>query len=220
MTLFRLDASLRTEGSVSRQVANTVEAAWQARRPGDPVTRRDVASTPLPSDAWPLAVAAGQTPRDALSDGHRNATALAAGLVDELANADAYLFAVPLYNFGVPQGLKTWVDLVITDPRMAPGTTPAVTGRPAVLVVARGGGYGPGTPREGWDHGTPWVRRILADVFGFELKVVEAELTLAPMRPELEALRPLAEASLQDAVARAEQLGTDLVDQAAAPSAA
>ena len=38
------------------------------------------------------------------------AVALAATLTDELAAADALLFAVPLYNFGVSQHFKTWVD--------------------------------------------------------------------------------------------------------------
>ena len=41
--------------------------------------------------------------------------ALAATLTDELVSADALLFAVPLYNFGVSQHFKTYVDLVITD---------------------------------------------------------------------------------------------------------
>jgi FMN-dependent NADH-azoreductase len=60
------------------------------------------------------------------------------------------LFAVPLYNFGVSQHFKTWVDMVITDPRMAAGAEPVLVGKPAVLVTVRGGNYRPGTPREGW----------------------------------------------------------------------
>jgi len=43
-------------------------------------------------------------------------------LTDELIAADALLFAVPLYNFGVSQHFKTWVDMVVTDWRMAAGT--------------------------------------------------------------------------------------------------
>jgi FMN-dependent NADH-azoreductase len=33
--------------------------------------------------------------------------------MEELRGADAVILAVPLYNFGVAQHFKTWVDLVI-----------------------------------------------------------------------------------------------------------
>ncbi len=47
----------------------------------------------------------------------------------------------------------------------------------------RGGGYGAGTPREGWDHATPYLLRILGDVWGADVTLVEAELTLADVVP-------------------------------------
>src|SRR6185437_1630430 len=109
------------------------------------------------------------------TDEQQAAVALAATLTDELIAADALLFAVPLYNFGVSQHFKAWVDMVITDPRMAAGTQPILAGKPAVLVTVRGGNYRVGTPREGWDHATGWMRRILADVWHLDLKVVQAE---------------------------------------------
>jgi FMN-dependent NADH-azoreductase len=145
--------------------------------------------------------------------------ARAAGLVDELVGADAYLFAVPLYNFGVPQHVKAWIDLVITDPRMATGGGQPIAGRPAVLVVVRGGGYGPGTPREGWDHSTPWLRRIFADVWGLDLRIVEAELTLADVNPAMAGLRDLAARSRAAAHAAAEDRGRDIARQLAAATA-
>ena len=55
-----------------------------------------------------------------------------------------------------------------------------------VLVTTRGGAYGPGTPREGWDHSTLFLRRILADVWGAELTVIEREFTLVGVNPALD----------------------------------
>jgi FMN-dependent NADH-azoreductase len=133
--------------------------------------------------------------------------------VDELVAADAYVFAVPLYNFGVPQHFKAFADLVLTDPRMPPGQPSAIHGRPAVLVTARGGGYAPGTPREGWDHATPWIRRFLADMVGLDLQVVEAELTLAPVTPAMSELVGLAEASLEAAHSAATPAGRTLAER-------
>ncbi|GAA1803892.1 FMN-dependent NADH-azoreductase [Planosporangium flavigriseum] len=211
MTLFRLDASVRTDGSFSRQVADTVQAAWQAERPDASVIRRDLGAQPLPARAWMSLVGGASTPAE-----RDDARALAASLADELLEADSYLFAVPLYNYGVPQHVKTWLDLLIADPRLGPGGEQPLTGRPAVLVVVRGGGYGPGTPREGWDHATPYLKRIFADVFGLDLEVVAAELTLAPVVPAMEELRGLAEQSLREAHEAARAHGQAIATRAAA----
>jgi len=61
-----------------------------------------------------------------------------------------------------------------------------------VLVTTRGGAYGPGTPREGWDHSTDYLRRILADVWGADLTVVEREFTLVGVNPALDEFSELA----------------------------
>ena len=192
MSLFRLDASIRVDGSHSREIADIIEQEWRSAHPTAPVIRRHVGIEPIPATAWPTAVNAAHVPEDARSAEQREAIALAAEATDQLLDADALLFAVPLYNFGVSQHFKTWVDLVLTDPRMAPGLEPALAGKPAVLVTVRGGSYAPGTPRDGWDHATGWIRRILADVWQLDLQVIETEFTLAGVNPALEQFKDLA----------------------------
>jgi FMN-dependent NADH-azoreductase len=196
MTLFRLDASISPATSASRAIADIVEAEWQAAHPGAAVVRRDVGTAPLPSDAWSTAVGAAWTPAESRTEPQRAALALAAGVAEELRAADAVLLAVPLYNFGIPAHVKTWIDLVIAGSNSP--TEPLLGGKPAVLVVVRGGAYGPGTPREGWDHSTGYLRRILADVWGAELTVVEREFTLVGVNPALDEFTDLA-AQLKDA---------------------
>lgn len=192
MSLFRLDASIRIDGSHSREIADIVELEWIKARPGDHVVRRHLGTEPVPSHAWASAVTASSVPANLHSAEQRYAVALAAEAVDKLADADALLFAVPLYNFGVSQHFKTWADLVITDTRMASGVEPATAGRPAVLVTVRGGSYAAGTPREGWDHATGWMRRILADVWQLDLQVVESEFTQVGVNPALDQFADLA----------------------------
>jgi FMN-dependent NADH-azoreductase len=216
MSLFRLDASIRVEGSHSREIADVVEQEWQSAHAGAEVVRRHVGTEPLPADAWATAAFAGYTPEESRSPEQKAALALAATLVDELVDAEALLFAVPLYNFGVSQHFKTWVDLVITDPRMAPGAEPVTAGKPAVLVVVRGGSYAAGTPREGWDHATGWTRRILEDVFQLDLKVVEAEFTLADVNPAMAEFRDLAAQLRAEAEEQARSHGRSLGGVAAA----
>jgi len=211
MSLYRLDASIRTEGSHSREIADVVEREWRRHHPDAPVHRRDVGLTPVPAHAWADAVTASRTRVEGHTDAQREARALAAAEVDPLVEADELLFAVPLYNFGVSQHFKAWIDLVITDSRMASGGVPATKGKPAVLVAVRGGGYGPGTPREGWDHATDWMRRILSDVWQTDLTVIEAELTLAGEKPALEQFIPLRDASRAAAEEAARAAGTRLL---------
>jgi FMN-dependent NADH-azoreductase len=192
MTLFRLDASIRIDGSTSRALGDIVEREWRAAHPDAEITRRHLGTEPIPSTSWAEAVTGSMTPADARTPDQQAAAALAATLTDELASADALLFAVPLYNFGVSQHFKTYVDLVSTDPRMAPGQPSAIAGKPAVLVTVQGGNYAAGTPREGWDHATAWMRRILEDVWQLDVEVVTREFTLVGVNPAMDQFTDIA----------------------------
>ena len=59
MTLFRLDASFRVEGSHSRAIADVVEQAWTETNPGERVVRRHLGTDVIPATAWGDAVTAG-----------------------------------------------------------------------------------------------------------------------------------------------------------------
>ena len=192
MSLFRLDASIRVEGSHSREIADIVEREWRTAHPHSEVVTRQIGLDPVPATAWSTAVNATYVPKDERSPEQVEALNLAAQAADQLIDADALLFAVPLYNFGVSQHFKSWVDLVICDPRMTAGVEPATAGKQAVLVTVRGGSYAQGTPREGWDHATAWMCRILADVWKLDLKVVESEFTMAGVNPAFEQFKELA----------------------------
>ena len=208
MSLFRLDASIKVDGSASREIADVVEQHWLATHPGDRVVRRHIGTEPLPSDAWAHAVSASWTPAEERTPEQQAAAELVTGLADELLEADAILLAVPLYNFGVSQHIKAWFDLVITDTRGK--DAPLLAGKPVVLATVRGGAYGAGTPREGWDHSTAYLRRILADVWGADLTVVEREFTLVGVNPALDEFTDLAKELHQEALATAEEAGRAL----------
>ncbi|MDY7104198.1 MAG: NAD(P)H-dependent oxidoreductase [Actinomycetota bacterium] len=196
--VLRVDASIRDAGSVGRSLADEAVDALGRDRDGVVVTRRDLGREPLPP-VWPAAEAARTTPVGERTGPQRHAAELAAGLVDELLDADVLVVAAPMYNFGPPQQVKHWIDLVITDHRAMDVNVPILPGRPALLVATRGGAYGTGTPRAGWDHATPFLRRILADVWGLDLTVVEVELTAADEVPAMAGLREAARRQLADA---------------------
>ncbi|KAA1395734.1 FMN-dependent NADH-azoreductase [Aeromicrobium ginsengisoli] len=205
-TIFRLDASIRQDGSVTRAVADTLEETIAEELGSPAVVRRDLGSNPIDPTLWPLAAFAGYTPEEQRTPEQVAAIQDAAALADEVVSADVLVFAVPLYNFGVSQHFKAWYDLVATDPRLSVGQS-TVTGKPAFLVTARGGGYGAGTPREGWDHATGWMRRVLEDVWGLDLDVIETELTLAEVTPQMAELRDLAREQLAESHETARRSG-------------
>jgi FMN-dependent NADH-azoreductase len=186
MTLFRLDASILPASSASRSLADLVEAEWTTAHPDSSVLRRDLALDPVPSTAWADVVTSGFVEADQRTERQLEARTLATTLADEVTGAEALLFAVPLYNYGVSQHFKTWFDLAYTDPRIDPQGT-ALRGKPATLVTVLGGNYAPGSPKDGWDHSTAWLRRVLEDVWGLDLRVVERPFTLVGVNPALDA---------------------------------
>lgn len=217
-TLLRVDASMRTEGSVSRAVADATATAWAADTTDATVVRRDLSASPLPSDAWALAISAAYAPEGSLNDAQRGAQDLVTAVADEIIGADVLVLASPLYNFGVSQYAKAWIDLLIADPRLGPGST-ALEGKKAVIVVAQGGGYRAGTPREGWDHATPYLERIFRDNFGMEVETVVADLTLAASTPAMAHLIEMAQESLASANTAAAEHGARLAAAGAAAAA-
>lgn len=218
MTLFRLDASILPATSATRALGDLVEAEWANVHPASSVNRRDLAAAPIESTVWQNAVTAGFMPESDRTDAQREAAVLAANLADELVEADALLFTVPLYNFGVSQQFKTWFDVAYTDPRINPEGT-ALRGKPATLVTALGGNYNPGTPKEGWDHSTPWLRRVLEDVWGLDLRVVERPFTLVGVNPAMDAFSDMAAELKADAEAKARKAGVELAQLCSVPAA-
>ncbi len=201
--LFRLDASLSTDTSVSREVADTFQKIWSLEHPDGVVVRRDLGAAPVPLlDS--VAVGARFVPAGERSPAQVAAVRLAETLTDELVSSDAYLFAVPLYNWTNPASVQAWIDRIFTAAPLRAGEGEPIAGRPAVVVHSRGGGYGPGTPREGWDHAEPYLRRILEDVWKLDVTVVTAELTLAATVPAMAHLKDVGAASLRAAHTAAE----------------
>ncbi|WP_406140202.1 FMN-dependent NADH-azoreductase [Streptomyces sp. NBC_01089] len=203
--LLHIDSSSLGEASVSRQVAQSFRDRWQG-----PVVHRDLAASPVPH-----LTAAGVTARITDPDRHSpeqaKAAALQDELIEELLGAGAYLFTVPMYNLSMPSVFKAWLDqIIVTDRTLIFGGPSPVAGRPAVLISARGGGYGPGTPNEGLDHVVPTLEAVLGhdNLLGLDVTTVIPELTMAPVAPAMAPLLPLHEASITAAHDKARALAT------------
>jgi FMN-dependent NADH-azoreductase len=213
-TLLRVDASIRVDGSVSRALADSAEAAWKSEHPDGVVVRRDLGRHPIPADVWASVVSGNfgmPTPEGADHADYAAAKALADELVNELRSADTVLLAVPLYNYGIAQHVKTWIDMLLTDRELS--TDGSVAGKPIIFTLARGGGYSAGAPKEGWDYATPYLERIFGEVFAMDTRKAVAELTLAPVTPGMETLIDASKVSEKEAHLTAEEHAAEVARQ-------
>lgn len=194
--LLHIDSSIQGERSISRRLTARAAGAWLAAHPGGTVTYRDLGADPLPhldSDGGLARLLAPEEHTPAQS----TSWALTAQLVDEVKRADTILLGLPVYNFGAPSTVKAWVDHLVAPGLSLDAETREglLGGRDLVVLAARGGGYAPGTPREGWDHAEQWLPHGLF-MTGLVPRFVTAELTLADVTPAMAALKPLAAESL------------------------
>lgn len=190
--LLHVDSSLFTETSVSKEIARTFREHWAETHPGGVVTYRDLGANPVAA-LTEAALIGGMTPQDQRTPAQEAALATRAELVEEVLRADAYLIGVPMYNWAIPGTLKVWLDQVIEKDRtVSMGGTPPLAGRPATVILSYGGGYFPGTPREGWDFVQPYLETVLGKAFGLDVTFVTTQLTLAERNPAMSEFIPQA----------------------------
>ena len=206
--LLHIDSSITGERSVSRKLTARTRDVWRAAHPEGTVTYRDLGSNPLPHLDADTGLAR-MVPPEQRTPAQAASWALTEQLVNEIKQADTILLGLPLYNFGAPSSVKTWVDHLIApgltiDPETKAGL---LGGRDFVVLASRGGGYGEGTPRHGWDHAQPWLPHAISHI-GLEPHFITAELTLAHTNPAMAELIPLAEQSLAEAERAIDSLWT------------
>ena len=175
-TLFHLDASARTAGSVTRDLSERL--VNQLSDDSTKVITRDVGtqSLPLLTEAW---VGANFTPDDARSEAQRQTLALSDQLIAELEAADTLVLGVPIYNFGVPAAFKAWIDLVArarkTFKYTDNGPVGLLAGKRAYVVVASGGT----ASGSEIDFATPYVRHVLGFLGIHDVTIVAADQLMA-----------------------------------------
>ena len=209
--LLHVDSSLLGQYSVSKEVAKTFRETWAQEHPGGEIVHRDLGATPVPALSE-VALAGAQTPEQERTPEQKAALALREELVNEVLEADAYLFAVPMYNWSVPSGFKAWLDQILMQGKTLGLDPMPLADRPATFVLSYGGGYFPGTPREGWDHVQPFLETVFAKALGLDVRFVTVQLTLAERVPAMAELIPqskeLRAKGHEDAAAHAKEIAT------------
>ena len=190
--VLHIQASPRAE-SYSTRVAKAFLDSYRQARPADRIELLDLYKADIPSFSAPqakakYAVMAGKTPRD---------EAEAAWLpvietINHFKKFDAYVLSCPMWNFSVPYRLKQYID-VIVQPSLTvayspeKGYTGLVTGKPLMLILARGGAYQQGNPCETFDFQETYLRGIFGFIGFTDVRVIHIQGTLQNSPEQVEA---------------------------------
>lgn len=144
MKILQINASARREGSNSTRVANAIVERLKAIDLAAQVTLRDLAVTPQPA-LDEAALGALFTPAEQRTPEQAARVALDDALIAEIQAHDTLVLGVPMYNFGVPVQLKSWIDGIarvgVTFRYTETGPQGLLTGKTVYVALARGGLY-------------------------------------------------------------------------------
>ncbi len=182
--LLYIKASPRGLRSHSLSVAEAFLESYQKDHPGDEIFTLDLFERDLPAFDGP----AVQAKYTILHGAEQSQEELAAWksvevIIQEFKEADKYVLAVPMWNFGIPYRLKQYIDLLVQPTytfSFSPekGYTGLVTGKPLFVAYARGGEYAAGTEAGAYDFQKRYLETILGFIGFTDIRSVVVEPTL------------------------------------------
>jgi len=188
-TLLKLDSSPMGDRSTSRKLTTKFAESWLKTHPGGKVIERDLATLNLPVvDAfW---VGAVYTPESSRTPDQIKALAASDSLINDLKQADEYVFGVPMHNFSIPSTLKLWIDQIVRAGKTFSygeiGPKGLLTGKKATLLLASGGEYGKGSAMASFDFVTPYLQTVLGFIGITDVTIIAASGTAQLMSGKLD----------------------------------
>ncbi|HJV24626.1 MAG TPA: NAD(P)H-dependent oxidoreductase [Aromatoleum sp.] len=174
MKIMQINASARSAGANSTRLADAVTARLKAQNPQAVVELRDLATNPHPVLDEP-SLGALFTPAEQRTPEQVARVALDDVLIAQVQSADTIVLGVPMYNFGVPVQLKTWIDAIaragVTFRYTASGPEGLLKGKKVYVALARGGLYRD-TPA---DSQVPYLRSVLGFLGMTDIEFIYAE---------------------------------------------
>ncbi len=184
MKLLYIKASPRADRSHSVAVADAFVESYREKHPDDEVRTLDVFRADLPAfDGLTLQAKYAILHGRDQSDAESAAWEPVAAIIEEFKSADKFVFAVPMWNFGIPYRLKQYIDILV-QPTYTFSFSPEegykglVTGKPVLVVCARGGEYPTGSEAEAFDLQRKYLELLLGFIGFTDIQTVVVEPTL------------------------------------------
>jgi FMN-dependent NADH-azoreductase len=178
MKLLHLDSSITGQQSTSRVLTAEIVAQLVAQYPGTEVTYHDLALEPA-MHLSPAHLAAFQG-EAVTSEALGRDLARGGRYIEELFAADVIVIGAPMYNFGIPTQLKSWIDRVVVAGKTfrytahgPEGLLP--NGKRVYLATSSGGIYSGDSPAKVLEHNESYLKGVLAHIGLKDVTVIRAE---------------------------------------------
>jgi FMN-dependent NADH-azoreductase len=188
MKLLHIDSSILGTHSATRELGAALVKSWRGRQPDIEVQYLDLARDPFGDLTGALVAARTAHPAVASAQLQTDIERSERALADFLA-ADVIVIGAPMYNFSIPSQLKAWIDRIAVAGKTfrytEKGPEGLAKGKKVIVISARGGMYGTGSPAAALDFQENYLR----GVFGFlgigDVEFVRAEgLNFGPAQRE------------------------------------
>lgn len=167
--LLYVKASPRAEKSISIQLADAYVTAYKEKYPGAIIDEIDLWQANLPEfDGDSAAAKVSFFGEPAMNDKQKTVYDELVAIFNRFNAADDYLFATPMWNFGVPYKLKQYIDL-LSMPGTLFGFEPekgyiGLLKNKRATIVSTAAIYMPGLSKA---YGTDYVTPYLTDWLNF-----------------------------------------------------
>lgn len=186
-----IKASPRTTASRSVAVAEAYLAALKAKQPGVTVDTIELWSENLPQfDGDRANAKLAIITQEAHSASQKTAWDEVTAIANRFISADRYLFAIPMWNGGIPYRLKQYID-IIHQPGLMFGLDPAkgyfglLHNKKATLVLTSGAySQAMPSPAFGIDHQSTYMRAWLNQAGVIDIDEIRYQPTLLSADPE------------------------------------
>ncbi len=182
MKILHLVSSPRGDESMSIKLGKAIIEKLQAANQGSTIKVHDFTKTPFPylEEAH---LRSFFTPPEQRSPELAEAVKHSDAAIAELKDVDVVVIDVPMYNFGIPSTLKSWIDHIAragqTFKYSEKGPEGLVVNKKVYLAIATGGVYSEGFMKA-YDFTEPYLRAVLGFLGMTDMKAFRVEGTSVP----------------------------------------
>lgn len=180
--ILHISTSPNGNSSFSIRLGNAIAQQLIEAYPGSEVKTTDLTADPFPH-LDPVLVKAIRTKEDEQTASDKILLQRSNEAINDIMEADTIIVSLPLFNFGIPSVLKTWLDHIlragVTFKYTENGPVGLVTGKKLYIALASGGVYSQG-PTQAYDHAVPYLTDVLNFIGITDITVSRAEGTGIP----------------------------------------
>ncbi len=175
--LLVINSSPMGDNSVSRKLTASFVEKYQAAQSGAvEVVEHDTSVMNLPHADGEI-LGAYFTPADQLSDVQQAHVDRSNAIIKQLKEADAIVIGAPMHNFGVPSGLKAYIDHFArageTFKYTENGPVGLLEDKPVYVIATRGGDYSEnGYPQ--MDFVLPYLKTVMGFIGITDVTLLQA----------------------------------------------